>query len=161
MSDIQKAIFKAKLELETITTEEIQRWALETLEKDSSDDLALEVCLLTTQEQVLMYFKQLSNSVFQLSSTEGIPSQLLKEYILNIADSITTEEKTHSFFRKVLNFCKYIDDEDLYNFTNSYEDELYFSIEGYSGLNINELFEKFINEIVCLLSRPNKTQKSF
>ncbi len=33
MSDIEKAIFKAKLKLETLTPEEIQRWAIETLEK--------------------------------------------------------------------------------------------------------------------------------
>ncbi|MFV5264776.1 hypothetical protein ACMUMS_14610, partial [Acinetobacter courvalinii] len=64
MSEIEKAIFKAKLELEIITAEEIQRWAIETLEKDSSNDLALEICFLSTPEQVTTYFNQLYRSLF-------------------------------------------------------------------------------------------------
>lgn len=52
MSDIEKAIFKVKLELEIITPEEIQRWAIETLEKNSSNDLALDICFLSTSDHL-------------------------------------------------------------------------------------------------------------
>ena len=53
MSNVDAAIFKAKLELETITPEEIQEWAIATLETDSSNDLALEICFLSKPEEVI------------------------------------------------------------------------------------------------------------
>lgn len=81
MSDIEKAIFKAKLELETIPPEEIQRWAIETLEKDPSNDLALELCFLSTPEQIKDYFKQVSKIIFDLNLTKNMIQTLLEEYL--------------------------------------------------------------------------------
>lgn len=81
MSDIEKAIFKAKLKLETLTREEIQRWAIETLEKNPSNDLALEICFLSTPEQIKDYFKQVSKIIFDLNLTKNMIQTLLEEYL--------------------------------------------------------------------------------
>ena len=81
MSDIEKAIFKAKLKLETLTPEEIQRLAIETLEKNPSNDLALEICFLSTPEQIKDYFKQVSKIIFDLNLTKNMIQTLLEEYL--------------------------------------------------------------------------------
>lgn len=52
MSNVDAAIFKAKLELETITPEEIQEWAIATLETGSSNDLALEIFFYQNQKKL-------------------------------------------------------------------------------------------------------------
>ncbi|MFW2162709.1 hypothetical protein ACG93T_15245 [Acinetobacter beijerinckii] len=145
MSDIEKAIFKAKLELETITPEEIQRWAIETLEKDPSNDLALEICFLSMPEQVLSYFKRLSNSVYNISS--AIIYDLLKSYIEKNIDLIHNKEALSPFLRKLLSLSKFIEDEDLYELLNYYDDEFYLSFEGYSPSEPDEVFKSFIEDL--------------
>ncbi|MBC9228789.1 hypothetical protein HI850_005495 [bacterium SPL81] len=145
MRDIEKAIFKAKLELETITPEEIQRWAIETLEKNPSNDLALEICFLSTPEQVLSYFKRLSNSVYNISS--AIIYDLLKSYIKKNIDLVHNKEALSPFLRKLLSLSKFIEDEDLYELLNYYDDEFYLSFEGYSPSKPDEVFKNFIEDL--------------
>lgn len=145
MRDIEKAIFKAKLELETITPEEIQRWAIETLEKNPSNDLALEICFLSTPEQVLSYFKRLSNSVYNISS--AIIYDLLKSYIKKNIDLVHNKEALSPFLRKLLSLSKFIEDEDLYELLNYYDDEFYLSFEGYSPSEPDEVFKNFIEDL--------------
>lgn len=145
MNDIEKAIFKAKLELETITPEEIQRWAIETLEKDPTNDLALEICFFSTPEQVLSYFKRLSNSVYNISST--IIYDLLKSYIEKNIDLVHNKEALSPFLRKLLSLSKFIEDEDLYELLNYYDDEFYLSFEGYSPSEPDEVFKNFIEDL--------------
>ena len=81
MSNVDAAIFKAKLELETITPEEIQEWASATLETDSSNDLALEICFLSKPEEVITYFKKISKNIFSVILTDEIFIFFFKNYI--------------------------------------------------------------------------------
>jgi len=145
MSDIEKAIFKVKLDLETITPEEIQKWAIETLEKDPSNDLALEICFFSTSEQVLSYFKRLSNNVYNISST--IIYDLLKGYIEKNVDLIHNRDTLSPFLHKLLSLSKSIEDDDFYELLNYYDDEFYLSFEGYSPSEPDEVFKSFIEDL--------------
>ncbi len=157
MSDTEKVIFKAKLELETITPEEIQKWAIEALEKDSSNELALDICFLPTSEQVQTYFKQISNKITHTNLARNEIYQLLKKHMIKNTEGTISEEKIYSSFQKILGLAKYIEDEELYDITNSYVDEFYFSNEGYSELNPNEVLLKFINELTRLSLKSYRT----
>lgn len=147
MSDIEKAIFKAKLELETITPEEIQRWAIETLEKDPSNDLALEICFFSTPEQVASYFKQLSITIFSIDLTKQLVNNLLKDYIEKNSNSNKTQEMQYDFIQKLLHLSNHLKNEDLFNLTNYYDDEFYLSFEGYSPSEPDEVFKNFIEDL--------------
>lgn len=147
MSDIEKAIFKVKLELETITPEEIQRWAIETLEKNSSNDLALDICFLSTLDQVTTYFNQLSRSLFNTDLTKESVNNLLKDYIEKHLELVKSQELLFPFLRKLLALSKAIENEDLYELLNYYDDEFYFSFEGYSLSEPDEVFKSFIEDL--------------
>ena len=131
MSDIEKAIFKAKLELETITLEEIQRWAIETLEKNSSNDLALEICFLSTPEQVTTYFNQLSRSLFNTGLTKESVNNFLKDYIEKHLELVKSQELLFPFLQKLLALSKAVENEDLFLFFSFYDDQFYLSFVGY------------------------------
>ena len=145
MSDLEKATFKLKLELKIITAEEIQRWAIETVEKDPSNDLALDICFLSTSNQVLSYFKQLSNRVYDISS-ETI-YDLIKRYIEKNINLIHNRDTLYPFLHQLLSISKSIENEDLYELLNYYDDEFYLSFEGYSPSEPDEVFKNFIEDL--------------
>ncbi|WP_343579535.1 hypothetical protein [Acinetobacter sp.] len=152
MSDIEKAIFKAKLELEIITAEEIQRWAIETLEKDSSNDLALEICFLSTPEQVTTYFNQLSRSLFNTDLTKESVNKLLKDYIEKHLELVKSQELLFPFLQKLLALSKAVENEDLLELLNYYDDQFYLSFEGYTPSEPDALFKEFITDLKDFLS---------
>ncbi|EXB24389.1 hypothetical protein J537_3510 [Acinetobacter baumannii 1437282] len=152
MSDIEKAIFKAKLELEIITAEEIQRWAIETLEKDSSNDLALEICFLSTPEQVTTYFNQLSRSLFNTDLTKESVNKLLKDYIEKHLELVKSQELLFPFLQKLLALSKAVENEDLLELLNYYDDQFYLSFEGYTPSEPDAVFKEFITDLKDFLS---------
>lgn len=152
MSDIEKAIFKAKLELETITPEEIQRWAIEALEKDSSNDLALEICFLSTPEQVTTYFNQLSRSLFNTGLTKESVNNFLKDYIEKHLESVKSQELLFPFLQKLLALSKAVENEDLFELLNYYDDQFYLSFEGYTPSEPDDVFQEFITDLKDFLS---------
>ncbi|MCU4392435.1 hypothetical protein KTH73_17160 [Acinetobacter courvalinii] len=152
MSEIEKAIFKAKLELEIITAEEIQRWAIETLEKDSSNDLALEICFLSTPEQVTTYFNQLSRSLFNTDLTKVSVNKLLKDYIEKHLELVKSQELLFPFLQKLLALSKAVENEDLFELLNYYDDQFYLSFEGYTPSEPDAVFKEFITDLKDFLS---------
>lgn len=152
MSDIEKAIFKAKLELETITPEEIQKWAIETLEKDLSNDLALEICFLSTPEQITTYFNQLSRSLFNTDLTKESVNNLLKDYIEKHLELVKSQELLFPFLQKILALSKAVENEDLFELLNYYDDQFYLSFEGYAPSEPDTVFKDFINDLKDFLS---------
>ena len=152
MSDKEKAIFKAKLELETITPEEIQRWAIEALEKDPSNDLALEICFLSTPQQVTTYFNQLSRSLFNTGLTKESVNNLLKDYIEKHLELVKSQELLFPFLQKLLAFSKAVENEDLFELLNYYDDQFYLSFEGYTPSEPDDVFQEFINDLKDFLS---------
>ncbi|WP_032881310.1 hypothetical protein [Acinetobacter sp. WC-323] len=152
MSEIEKAIFKAKLELEIITAEEIQRWAIETLEKDSSNDLALEICFLSTPEQVTTYFNQLSRSLFNTDLTKESVNKLLKDYIEKHLELVKSQELLFPFLQKLLALSKAVENEDLFELLNYYDDQFYLSFEGYTPSEPDAVFKEFTTDLKDFLS---------
>ena len=127
MSDIDKALFKAKLELETITPEQIQQWAITTLEQDSSNNLALELCFLSTSEQIKDYFKQVSKMIFDSNLTKNMIQMLLEEYLSKNLNLTQAQSDFYPFFHKLFCLAQQLKNEKLYDLLNYYDDQLYLS----------------------------------
>ncbi|ESK54599.1 hypothetical protein [Acinetobacter tjernbergiae] len=152
MYDIEKAIFKVKLELETITPEEIQRWAIEALEKDPSNDLALEICFLSTPEQVTTYFNQLSRNLFNTGLIKESVNNFLKDYVEKHLELVKSQELLFPFLQKLLALSKAVENEDLFELLNYYDDQFYLSFEGYTPSEPDDVFKEFINDLKDFLS---------
>ena len=156
MSDIDKALFKAKLELEIITPEEIQQWASTTLEKDSSNNLALDICFLSTPEQVVAYFKQLSQTIFTTDTAKHIVNQIMLRYIEKNLNLISQQDTRSSFIQNLLYFSQTLENEELFDFFNYYDDQFYLSSQGYIQAYPDQVLQEFIHDVKDLLSKSNK-----
>lgn len=153
MSDREKAIFKAKLELEIITSEEIQKWAIETLKDNPSDGLALDICFLSTSEQTSNYFKQLSKDLFYRELTKDSVHSLLKDYIEKNVNLVTTQDmQFRPFLQKLMYLSKTVENEDLYDLLNYYDDQFYLSAEGCLLCKPEVVFKEFINDLKDFLA---------
>lgn len=155
MSDAEKAIFKIKLELETITPEEIQRWAIETLETNSSNDLALDICFLSAPEQITTYFKQLSKTILYTELSKRSVNNLLKDYVEKNIDLVKTKDTLFPFLQKLLYLSKAIESEDLFDLLNYYDDQFYLSFEGYTPSEPDIVIKAFIDDLKHFLSTYN------
>ncbi|QUY37033.1 hypothetical protein [Acinetobacter junii] len=160
MSDIEKAIFKAKLELETITLEEIQRWAIETLEKDSSNDLALEICFLSTPEQIKDYFKQVSKIIFDLNLTKNMIQTLLEEYLSKKVNLTQTQSDFYPFFYKLFCFAQQLKNEELYDLLNYYDDQFDPSLERYNQTEPEAVFQELLADLETFCSETSHQESS-
>ena len=155
MSNVDAAIFKAKLELETITPEEIQEWASATLETDSSNDLALEICFLSKPEEVIAFFKEISKYIFSVTLTDEIINDLLKDYINKNLSLFPIKEAQHPLIQKLLHFTNVIENKDLFDLLNYYDDQFYLSSEGYTSSTPDIVFQDFINDLKNFLSNSD------
>ncbi|QBQ15201.1 MULTISPECIES: hypothetical protein [Acinetobacter] len=160
MSDIEKAIFKAKLELETITPEEIQRWAIETLEKNPSNDLALEICFLSTPEQVVSYFKQLSQTEIYTYLTETTIKHLLVDYMLKKLNLVKVQNDLFPFLQKILIFSKFLSISNLAEMLNFYDLNLYSSLEGYAPSEPEVVFQELLADLETFCSETSNQESS-
>ncbi|RJN83147.1 hypothetical protein D3X64_18070, partial [Acinetobacter baumannii] len=52
----------------------------------------------------------------------------------------------------LIKISRFAEDEDLYNFINYYDDELYLASEGISKLELNEIWPTFLNDLKNWLS---------
>ena len=160
MSDIEKAIFKAKLELETITPEEIQRWAIETLEKNPSNDLALELCFLSTPEQIKDYFKQVSKIIFDLNLTKNMIQTLLEEYLSKKVNLTQTQSDFYPFFYKLFCFAQQLKNEELYDLLNYYDDQFDPSLERYNQTEPEAVFQELLADLETFCSETSHQESS-
>ena len=160
MSDIEKAIFKAKLELETITPEEIQRWAIETLEKNPSNDLALELCFLSTPEQIKDYFKQVSKIIFDLNLTKNMIQTLLEEYLSKKVNLTQTQSDFYPFFYKLFCLAQQLKNEELYDLLNYYDDQFDPSLERYNQTEPEAVFQELLADLETFCSETSHQESS-
>lgn len=147
MSDANKIQFKVELELCLKSPEEIQKWALDTLEINPSEELALEVCFLADLQEVIEYFKKIHITDLDINTRNNVIHSLLNEYVLSHLTSIRSKEAIYPFFQKITLISKYLEDKNLNNLLISYDDELYLALENYSSLEPMEVFHNFINEL--------------
>lgn len=154
MSEVDKIKFKAELELDLKSPEDIQKWALNILEKDPSDELALDICFLSTSEQVLNYFKQISKEFFDIHLKNKVIVDLLNDYVLKNVASVTTKDDIYPFFQDIFFLTKYLKNENLDALIDFYDDEIYLALEGYSQSEPMNVFQSFINDLLEWQKHP-------
>ena len=147
MSEANKIQFKIELDLYLKSPEDIQKWALNTLETDPSDELALDVCFLVDPQEVIEYFKKIHITDLDINMRNNVIHALLKEYVFSHITSIRSKEDIYPFFQKISLITKYLEDKNLNNLLISYDDEFYLALENYSPLEPMEVFHNFINEL--------------
>ncbi|ENX08643.1 MULTISPECIES: hypothetical protein [Acinetobacter] len=147
MSEANKVQFKVELELYLKSPEDIQKWALNTLESNPSDELALEVCFLANSQEVIEYFKNIHITDLDINTRNNVIHKLLNKYVLSRIISIRSKEDIYLFFQNIILFSKYLEDKKLNNLLISYDDKLYLALENYSPLEPMEVFHNFINEL--------------
>ena len=148
MSKANKIQFKAELELDLKSPEDIQKWALDILEKDPSDELALDICFLSTSEQVLDYFKKISKESFDIYLKNKVIDNLLNDYVLKKVSNVTTQYDIYPFFQDILFLSKYLNNEDLNALIDFYDDVFFFSLEGYSQSEPMNVFQNLISDLL-------------
>lgn len=151
MNDEIKAILKAQLRLSLITPEEIQNWAIDTLEKFPDDYLALDICFLSTDDEILNYFEQLQTYIYDQYLTTKTIRGLLKDYIERYIDSINTPETLLPFFQNLLFFSSIIKDEPLLDLLDYYDDEFNLLFNKTIKLEQNLVFQSFAQDLKNLL----------
>lgn len=147
MNKANQIQFKAELELDLKSPEDIQKWALDILESNPSDELALEICFLADQQQITEYFKKILITDFDINIRENVINKLLNNYIFNKITSIRLEEGIYPFFTDILLLSKYLESKNLNALLTSYDDELYLALENYSPSEPMEVFQNFINDL--------------
>lgn len=149
MYDADKLKFKLKLGLSLISPEDIQKWAIEQLADDSNNLLALEICFLSNEQQVLDYF--LNINVEHLSIALDLKNKIYYEILVDYAEKQPTSEYSKDIilckFMTLFKISKYIENEGFADFIDYYDDEFYFSSEGFSQLEPHEVWSKFLYEL--------------
>ncbi|WP_287912726.1 MULTISPECIES: hypothetical protein [Acinetobacter] len=149
MYDADKLKFKLKLGLSLIFPEDIQKWAIEQLADDSNNLLALEICFLSNEQQVLDYF--LNIHVEHLSIALDLKNKIYYEILVDYAETQPTSEYSKDIilckFMTLFEISKYIENEGFADFIDYYDDEFYLSSEGFSQLEPHEVWSKFLYEL--------------
>lgn len=145
MSEIDKIQLKVELNLKL--SEDIQKWAIDALEIDPTNELALDICFLSTSKQVLEYFKQISKESFDIDLRKNVINKLLNDYVFNKLSNVTTKDDIYPFFQSILFLSKYLENKDLDALTDSYDDQIYLALEGYSESEPEVVFQKFIKAL--------------
>ncbi|WP_173911200.1 hypothetical protein [Acinetobacter sp. Marseille-Q1618] len=148
MNEIEKILLRCQLTLGLKTTDDIEQWAINTLSKDESNQLALDLCFLANSEQILHYFHVLHKNY-------DIDENLKKIIIYNELNTYTTQliqhnqaqQYTWDAAQKIFDLANFIEDDDLYDFVNHYDDEFHLAQQGISLLASDEIFPIFIKEL--------------
>ena len=154
MNDAEKFQLKLELTLNLKSAKDIQNWAIDRLDKNPADLLALEICFFSKDKEILDYFNKISIAETNVEPTlkKKILYEILKKYVeipLSIGYSI---EVISNLFVILLKISRYAEDEDLYDFINYYDDELYLALEGISKLEPEEIWPTFLNDLKNWLS---------
>jgi len=154
MNDAEKFQLKLELTLNLKSAQDIQNWAIDRLDKNPADLLALEICFFSKDKEVLDYFNKISIAETNVEPTlkKKTLYEILKKYV-EIPPSIGYSiEVISNLFVILLKISRYAEDEDLYDFINYYDDELYLALEGISKLEAEEIWPTFLNDLKNWLS---------
>lgn len=154
MNDAEKFQLKLELTLNLKSAQDIQKWAIDKLDKNPADLLALDICFFSKDEKILDYCNNISIAETNVEPTlkKKILYEILKKYT-EITPSIGYSiEFISNLFAILIKISRFAEDEDLYNFINYYDDELYLASEGISKLELNEIWPTFLNDLKNWLS---------
>ncbi|RLZ10243.1 hypothetical protein EAH57_04455 [Acinetobacter sp. 2JN-4] len=145
--DINKLQFKFDLEFGLKTAEDIQQWAILALEVAPSNELALDICFLSTPDEILNYFKNIDRSNTLMSHNRQIIYRKIDNYLTSLFNIAPSTEFISHTFQRLLSIAKYIEDDKLYDFVNHYGDEHHLALHGCSRYELNEIFPLFLVEL--------------
>jgi len=154
MSDAEKFQLKLELTLNLKSAKDIQNWAIDKLDKNPADLLALDICFLSKDKEVLDYFNKISIAETNVEPTlkKKILYEILKKYT-EITPSIGYSiELISNLFAILIKISRFAEDEELYDFINYYDDELYLALEGIAKLELDEIWPTFLNDLKNWLS---------
>jgi len=154
MNDVEKFQFKLELTFNLKSAKDIQNWAIDKLDKNPADLLALDICFFSKDEEVLDYFNNISIAETTIEPTlkKKILYEVLKKYT-EITRSIGYSiQLISNLFAILIKISRFAEDEDLYDFINYYDDELYLALEGISKLEPEEIWPTFLNDLKNWLS---------
>lgn len=154
MSDEEKFQLKLELILNLKSAKDIQNWAIDKLDKNPADLLALDICFFSKEEEVLDYFNNISIAETTTEPTlkKKILYKVLKKYSEITPSMGCSIEVISNLFVILLKISRYAEDEYLYDFINYYDDELYLALEGISKLEPEEIWPTFLNDLKNWLS---------
>ncbi|OAL80417.1 hypothetical protein AY606_15470 [Acinetobacter sp. SFB] len=149
MNEAKKFQFKVELALNLKSAKDIQNWAVNTLEKNPTDLLALEICFFSKDEEVLDYFHNINIEQSKIEPTlkKIILWGVLKKYIEKPLPIEYSKELIFNLFVILLDISRYAEDEYLYDFITHYDDEFYLSLKGISILEPEEVWPTFLNDL--------------
>jgi hypothetical protein len=154
MNDVEKFQFKLELLLNLKSAKDIQKWAINRLDKNPADLFALDICFFSKDEEVLDYCNNISIAETNIEPTlkKKILYEILKKYT-EITPSIGYSiELISNLFAILIKISRFAEDDDLYDFINYYDDELYLALEGISKLEPEEIWPTFLNDLKNWLS---------
>lgn len=154
MNDAEKFQLKLELTLSLKSAQDIQKWAIDKLDKNPADLLALDICFFSKDEEILDYFNNISIAETNVEPTlkKKILYEILKKYT-EITPSIGYSiEFISNLFSILIKISRFAEDEELYDFINYYDDELYLALEGIAKLELDEIWPTFLNDLKNWLS---------
>ncbi|WP_224993198.1 hypothetical protein [Acinetobacter pittii] len=154
MNEAEKFQLKLELKLNLKSAKDIQNWAIDKLDKNPADLLALDICFLSKDKEVLDYFNKISIAETNVEPTlkKKILYEILKKYT-EITPSIGYSiELISNLFAILIKISRFAEDEELYDFINYYDDELYLALEGIAKLKLDEIWPTFLNDLKNWLS---------
>jgi hypothetical protein len=148
MNDAEKFQFKVELALNLKSAKDIQNWAINRLDKDPTDLVALEICFFSKDKEILDYFNNINIEQINIEPTlkNKIFKDVLKKDIGTLPSIEYSKELIFNQFVILLEISRYTEDEDLYDFIMHYDDEFYLALEGISKLAPEEVWPTFLND---------------
>ena len=152
MININKIQLKIQLLLSLISPDDVQTWAMHTLENAPSSTLALEICYLPDDQGLLNYFEEmaLSHLIYSMShqDRQELIYPFLKQFANHALEIEQTDTSIKQTFQMLLNLAQTIEDNDLYDFINYYDDEYYLTNEGlFVQATAKQVFLNFLEEL--------------
>ncbi|MFV5265117.1 hypothetical protein ACMUMS_16395, partial [Acinetobacter courvalinii] len=84
--------------------------------------------------------------------TKESVNKLLKDYIEKHLELVKSQEILFPFLQKLLALSKAVENEDLFELLNYYDDQFYLSFEGYTPSEPDAVFKEFITDLKDFLS---------
>lgn len=149
MNDVEKLQFKVGLALNLKSAKDIQNWAINRLDIDPTNSMALEILFFSKEKEILGYFNNIDFEQINIEPTfkKKIYRDALKKYTEAPLSTEYSKELIFNLFVVLLEISKYTEDEDLYYFIMHYQDEFYLALDSISKLKPKEVWPAFLNDL--------------
>lgn len=99
MNDEAKLQLKFELELKLKSPEDVQQWAMQTLENDPSNLIALDLCFFNNVQDVYRYFKNLELRDFDSDMVNRAVYKTLYQFLDDQSEYIINKNQIDAFVK--------------------------------------------------------------